>query len=55
VTTVDTPAAVARAAAAHLRPEPVHRWELPAAPEDDPDLSTETRAAAGWPDPEDVY
>lgn len=41
---------VARHMAEQLRPEPVHRWELPAAPDDKPDLSTEDHAAAGWPD-----
>lgn len=50
---------IATAVAAQCRPAPVHRWELPAGPagtdDDDPDLSLETRAAAGWPDPEDVY
>lgn len=38
--------AVARAVAASSRPEPVHRWELPAVPDPDEDDD-------GWDDPGD--
>jgi len=41
--------ATARQAAAAWRPEPVHRWELPAAPKDDhPDDDTVQNAANDW-------
>jgi hypothetical protein len=47
--------ATARAVAAYTRPEPVHRWELPAGRAHDPDLSGEASAAADEHDDEEPY
>lgn len=47
-----TTEAIATAVAERFRPQPIQRWELPAAHDDEPDLSGEDRAAAGYDDEE---
>ncbi len=50
-----TSEAIATAVAAHCRPEPVHRWELPAADDDESRRAWEAEAAAMAADPDPDY